>query len=166
MATRFSHSVQLGGPLEAVHASYADEAYWADRLRAVGTAGDTLDDLAVSGDTITVTVTQHIPESDIPDLARKVLPGELSLVRTTQFSGFDGARLVGTSRAEAAGGLGVITGSGETVAEGDSALESLSGQVKVTVPLLGGKLEKLVVQHLDRLFAEEYAHLNGWLAAR
>lgn len=42
---------------------YADEA-WADRLRAVGTAGDTLGDL-VSGDTITVTVTQHIPESDI-----------------------------------------------------------------------------------------------------
>lgn len=166
MATRFSHSAQLGGPLEAVHATYADEAYWADRLRAVGTAKDSLDDLVVSGDSINVTITQFIPESDIPDLARKVLSGDLRLVRMVQFSGFDGAKMLGTSRAEAAGGLGVITGEAESVAQGDMAADSVSGQVKVSVPLLGGKLEKLVVQHITGLFTEEYSHLNGWLAAR
>lgn len=166
MATRFSHSAQLDGPLEAVHDAYADEAYWADRLRAVGTAKDSLDDLVVSGDSINVTVTQFIPESDIPDLARKVLSGDLRLVRTVEFSGFDGAKMLGTSRAEAAGGLGVITGEAESVAHGDVAADFVSGQVKVSVPLLGGKLEKLVVQQITGLFTEEYSHLNGWLAAR
>lgn len=166
MATRFSHSVQLGGPLEAVHATYADEAYWADRLRTVGTDKDFVDDFVVDGDAITVTITQFVPESDIPDLARKVISGDLRLVRTVKFSGFDGTTMLGTSRAEAAGGLGVITGEAESVAQGDVAVDSVSGQVKVSVPLLGGKLEKLVVQHITGLFSEEYAHLNRWLAAR
>lgn len=166
MATRFSHSVHLGGPLEAVHAAYADEAYWADRLRSVGTAKDSLDALDVSGDSINVTVTQYISESDIPELARKVLSGDLRLQRTVQYSGFDGETMSGTSRAEAAGGIGVITGEIESVAHGDAAVDSVSGQVKVSIPLLGGKLEKMVVQHITGLFTAEYAHLNGWLGAR
>lgn len=66
---------------------------------------------------------------------------------------------------KAAGGLGVITGSGETVAEGKPRSNHCPARVKVTVPLLGGKLEKLVVQHLDRLFAGTHLR-DGWLAAR
>lgn len=166
MATRFSHSVRIDGPLEAIHSSYADAAYWNDRIHEVGSDKDSLDDLVVSGDTIDVTVTQFIPESEIPDLARKVLPGELRLVRKAHFHGFDGARLLGSSRVEAAGGLGVLTGETEILSDGGAADEALSGQVKVSVPLLGGKLEKLVIQHLTGLFEEEYSHLNRWLAKR
>lgn len=166
MATRFSHSFQLDSPLEAVYAAYSDEAFWSDRLRAVGSGKDSLDDLVITDSTIDVSLTQYIPESDIPDIARKVLPGELSLVRTVQFSGYDGDTLSIASRADAAGGLGVITGEARSVADGDVTRDSMSGQVKVSVPLLGGKLEKLVAQHLDELFGEEYEHLNGWLAAR
>lgn len=166
MATRFSHSARIGAPLEPIHASYADEAFWIDRLRAVGSPKDTLDDFEVSGDAIDVTITQVIPDSDIPDMARKVLPGELSLVRHASYSGIVDDRITGTSRADAVGGLGVITGGGETVLSGDESVESLSGEVKVSVPLLGGKLEKLVVDHLIQLFEAEHEHLGRWLAAR
>lgn len=166
MATRFSHSTRIGARLEVVHATLADEAFWVDRLRTVGSPADTLDDFVLSGDSIVVTVTQVIPESEIPDLARKVLPGELSLVRTANYSAVSGDRLTGSSRAEAAGGLGVITGSGETVAEGEESVETLEGQVKVSVPLMGGKLEKLVVGYLDELFTTEHEHLGRWIAAR
>lgn len=165
MATRFSHSARIGAQLEPIHASYANEEFWIDRLRAVGSPKDTLDDFAVNGETIDVTITQVIPDSDIPDIARKVLPGELSLVRTASYSGIVDDRITGTSRAEAVGGLGVITGGGETVLEGEESVESLSGQVKVSVPLLAGKLEKLVVQHLLQLFEAEHEHLRRWLAA-
>lgn len=166
MATRFSHSTRIGARLDVVHATLADEAFWVDRIRTVGSPRDTLDDFALSGDTIDVTITQVIPESEIPDLARKVLPGELSLVRTTSYSAISDDCLTGTSRAEAVGGLGLITGSGETVAEGDEAVESLQGQVKVSIPLMAGKLEKMVVGHLDELFKAEHEHLGRWIAAR
>ena len=113
-----------------------------------------------------MTITQHIPEDDIPDSARKVLPGQLTIVRTCTYCGFDGRTFTGSARAEAAGGLGLINGDATAVDRDGVAEETVSGQVKVSVPLLGGKLEKMVVSHLDRLFEAEYRHLNRWTAAR
>ena len=52
MATRFSHSTRIGARLEVVHATLADEAFWVDRLRTVGSPADTLDDFVLSGDSI------------------------------------------------------------------------------------------------------------------
>lgn len=166
MATRFSHSARIDAHVESLFSTYGDEAYWHDRLTTVGTDRDTLDDFAASDDSITVTITQHIPDEDIPDVARKVLPGQLVIVRTSVYSGFDGERFTGTATAEAAGGLGMIDGGAEAVNQDGAALESVSGRVKVSVPLLGGKLEKLVVSHLDKLFEAEYQHLNRWASAR
>lgn len=166
MATRFTHSARINAPVEIVFSSYGEEAFWLDRLATVGTAQDTLDDLVVADDTITVTLTQHIADEDIPDLARKVLPGQLVIVRTSVFTDFDGERYFGSAKADAAGGLARIEGGTEAVTEGGNALESLSGQVKVSVPLLGGKLEKLVVAHLNHAFEAEYRHLNHWIASR
>lgn len=166
MATRFTHSARIDAPVETVFHSYGEEAYWRDRLSAVGSAKDTLDDFVVADDAITVIVTQHIPDDEIPDIARKLLPGGLTIVRTSTYTGFDGRSYRGSANADAAGGLGRIEGGTEAVPEGEAALESLSGQVKVSVPLLGGKLEKLVVAYLDQAFEAEYRHLNRWIAGR
>ncbi|PAY24221.1 hypothetical protein CEY15_04315 [Dietzia natronolimnaea] len=165
MATRFSHSARIDAHLETVFASYGDEAFWHDRLAAIGTPDDSLDEFVTTGDSTTVTVTQHIPDEDIPDVARKVLPGRLIIVRTSTYAGFDGNRFTTSARAEAAGGLGIIDGGSESLSEGAAVVESASGQVKVSVPLLGGKLEKLVVSHLTRFFNAETEHLNRWTAA-
>lgn len=166
MATRFTHSARIDAHVETVFSAYGDEAFWHDRIAAVGTPQDTLDNFVVADDAITVTITQHVPQEDIPDLARKVLPGQLTIVRTSTFSDFDGERYLGSAQADAAGGIGRIEGGSEAVSEGGIALESVSGQVKVSVPLLGGKLEKLVVSHLNQLFEAEYRHLNRWTAER
>lgn len=168
MATRFSHSAEINGSLEALHAAYADEAFWRDRVATVGTPKDTLDSFSAGPDGIEVVVTQHIPDSDIPDLARKVLKGELTIVRTTTYAPFHGGDIAtGKAKAVAAGGLGSITGEGEAVRDGaDGCVESLTGSVKISVPLLGGKLEKLAVDYLQQLFEAEYAQANRWLEAR
>lgn len=166
MATRFTHSARIDAPVETIFSSLGDEAFWHDRLAVVGTPRDTLDAFEVTDDSITVTTTQHIPDEDIPDIARKVLPGQLVVVRTNVISGFDGERFVGAATADAVGGLGQIEGGSEAVARDGLAEESVSGKVKVSVPLLGGKLEKLVVEHLQRLFASEYEQLNRWVANR
>ena len=149
-----------------MYSAYGSEEYWRERLAAVGTDRDTLDDFAESAGTIRVTITQHIPDEDIPDAARKFLPGQLTIVRTSTYTGFDGQRFSGSARAEAAGGLGLISGEAEGVGRDGVTEESVSGSVKVSVPLLGGRLEKMVVSHLDRLFEAEYRHLNRWVAGR
>lgn len=163
MATRFSHSARIGGQIDSIYSTLGDEGFWVDRLRTVGTSRDSLDDLVVSEESIAVALTQFVPDEDIPDFARKVLPGELSLSRRVTYNRAED-RLTGTSLAEAVGGLGKIAGEGETVPEGGEAVESLEGSVKVSVPLLGGRLEKLVVEHLTDLLTAEHEHLNRWLA--
>lgn len=164
MATRFSHSARIVGTLDSIYSTFGEEGFWVDRIRTVGTSRDSLDDLVVGDESISVTVTQFVPDSDIPDFARKVLPGELSLVRQVAYHRHADERLSGTSLAEAVGGLGKITGEGETVPEGGEAVESLEGRVKVSVPLLGSRLEKLVVEHITDLLVAEHDHLNRWLA--
>ena len=166
MATRFSHSARIGAPVETVFTSYGDEAYWRDRIATVGSPRDTLDEFSATDDAVTVTVTQHIPDSDIPDAARKLLNGQLVIVRTSTYTGFDGERFTGSASAEAAGGFGLIDGEAEVLGRDGAAEESVSGRVKVAVPLLGGKLEKMVVSHLDRLFEAEYRHLSRWTSTR
>lgn len=166
MATRFTHNARIDSHIETIYNSLTEEAFWHDRLTAVGTPKDTLDNFEVTGDSITVTATQHIPDEDIPDIARKVLPGQLVIVRTNVISGFDGERFVGKATADAAGGLGRILGDSTASSKDGAAVEDVSGNVKVSVPLLGGKLEKLVVDHLQKLLTSEYEQLNRWTAER
>lgn len=166
MATSFTHNARIDAHIETIYNSLTEEAFWHDRLTAVGTPADTLDNFEVTGDSITVTVTQHIPDEDIPDIARKVLPGQLVIVRTNVISGFDGERFVGKATADAAGGLGRILGDSTASSKDGAAVEDVSGNVKVSVPLLGGKLEKLVVDHLQKLLTSEYEQLNRWTAER
>ncbi len=165
MTTRFSHTARFGAPLEVIHTTYADEAYWMDRLASIGGPGDTLDSFSTGPRGVEVTVTQVIPDDDIPEVARKVLPGRLAITRTMSYGPFDGAQFAFTARAEAIGGIGVIDGGGEATSDGPGATESITGSAKVAVPLLGGRLEKLVVGHLSELFVAEYAHLETWVTS-
>ena len=165
MATRFTHNARIDAPLESVFNALREEAFWHDRISVVGTPKDTLDAFELTDDSITVTTTQHIPDEDIPDLARKVIPGQLVVVRTNVISGFDGERFLGNASADAAGGIGRIEGGSEAVSSDGVAVENVKGSVKVSVPLVGGKLEKLVVDHLQRLLVAEYEQLNRWTAA-
>ena len=165
MATRFTHNARIEAPIETVFNALREEAFWHDRISAVGTSKDTLDAFDLTDASITVTTTQHIPDDDIPDIARKVIPGQLVVVRTNVISGFDGERFLGNAKADAAGGLGRIEGGSEAVASDGVAVENVSGSVKVSVPLMGGKLEKLVVDHLRRLLIAEYEQLNRWTAS-
>ena len=59
MATRFSHTARIDTHVENVFTSYGDEAFWRDRIAAVGSPEDTLDDFSATGDTVTVTVTDE-----------------------------------------------------------------------------------------------------------
>ena len=166
MSTSFSHSATLSGSPEDLWAAYSSEDYWRDRVAAVGTDRDRVEEFHHGDDGIRVVVTHVVPDDEIPDAAAKVLRDGLTIRRTTTYDPFDGERIVGGARAEAAGGRGVIDGAGEAVATGaDTTEESVSGTVTVSIPLLGGRLEKLVVSYLDTLFAAEYAHLERWLTA-
>lgn len=164
MATKFEYTADLPGSPAALHALYMTEDYWVDRVAVTGGPDDELVEFTPADGGATVVVKQVIPDEKIPSAARKVVSGQLAIVRKTVYSAFDGESATGDAHAEALSGLGVIDGSGTAVSTGaDQCQESVAGTVKVSVPLLGGKLEKLVVSYLHELFDNEYAHVATWL---
>ena len=166
MSTSFSHSATLSGSPQVLWSAYSSEDYWRARVTAVGTDRDRVEEFHHGDDGVRVVVTHVIPDEEIPEAAAKVLRGGLTIRRTTSYEPFDGERIVGGARAEAAGGRALVDGTGRAVATGaDTTEESVSGTVTVSIPLLGGRLEKMVVSYLDTLFAAEYAHLERWITA-
>lgn len=164
MPTKFEYTADLPGTPADLHALYMTEDYWVDRIAETGGPEDELTEFTPTDGGATVVVYQVVPDESIPSAARKVISGQLAIVRKTVYSPFDGEKATGEAHAEALGGLGVIKGSGSAIATGESSCqESVSGSVKVSVPLLGSKLEKMVVSYLNDLFGEEYGHVAKWL---
>lgn len=54
-------------------------------------------------------------------------------------------------------------GSIELVDEGDKTLRRVTGDVKVRVPLYGGRVEKMIVENMTAAYEAEADHLQGWL---
>lgn len=51
----------------------------------------------------------------------------------------------------------------ELLDKGEETIRRVSGSVKVNVPFYGGRVEKLIVGHLEAAYAEEAEALAGWL---
>ena len=47
--------------------------------------------------------------------------------------------------------------------EGGQTVRRVTGSVRVSVPLYGGRVEKIIVQGLERAYAEEADRLAAWL---
>ncbi len=54
----------------------------------------------------------------------------------------------------------------ELHAKGAKTLRVVTGQVKVRVPLYGGKVEGWIVDGLEKAYADEADHLEAWLKQR
>lgn len=55
---------------------------------------------------------------------------------------------------------------GELVSEGDGARRLVRGEVKVHVPLVAGKVERVIVDGLRDFGAEQADRLNAWIRAQ
>jgi hypothetical protein len=64
-------------------------------------------------------------------------------------------------------GANLLAAHGETMirAHGEHALRRVTGTVKVSVPLYGGKVEGWIVEGIEQAYDEEAERLAGWLSS-
>ena len=65
---------------------------------------------------------------------------------------------------EAHGHLLSAHGTIELDGDSTSTTRRVHGEVRVHVPLYGGKVERVIVDHLERAYTEEAARLEAWLS--
>jgi hypothetical protein len=118
------------------------------------------------GDRATVR-NDRVMKADLPDIAKKVVGDTIEMVQTEEWGPRegDGSRH-GAFHVEIPGKPGSISGTVSIAPEGGGTREVVAGKVKVSIPLVGKKLEAEVVRGLKSALEVEGRIGAGWLDGR
>ncbi len=163
MASRIEHRAGFTEPAATVHASLIDRAFLAERLRVLGGKGAELISYDSSGSEVTFRLRQGLDAAHMPSVVRTVVKGDLVVERTESWRS-DGQAFTGTTTASVAGLPGDIRGRFRLADTAAGSEWHTDAEVKVKVPLVGGKIEKVVAEQVRKLLVSEAEFAAGWLA--
>ncbi|MDQ3405111.1 MAG: DUF2505 domain-containing protein [Actinomycetota bacterium] len=163
MASRIEHRAAFTAPASTAHSALVDRAFLAERLRVLGGKGAALLDYSETGGVVTYRLRQGVDAERLPSVARTVIKGDLIVERTETWRG-DGAVFTGTTAATVAGVPGDIKGSYRLADNGPGSELITRAEVKVRIPLVGGKIESVIGEQVTRLLATEAEFAATWLA--
>jgi Protein of unknown function (DUF2505) len=158
---QFEHQIAFGGAPDQVRAMLADPSF---RERVCEALHTTRHDVRVEpkGAGMTVVVDQTRPARGIPAFATKIVGDDIRIVRREDWD--DGTRAalmleIPGKPARLDGHLSLHADPG-----GDGTVETVTGEVKVRIPVVGGRLESLVGDLLHRALEAEERVGKAWLA--
>ena len=113
-----------------------------------------------SGGYISVVIDQKRPSESIPNFARKIVGDEIQLVQSEDWSDSANAAL----KVVIPGKPGQLNGTITVAGNESGAIQTIEGDLVVSIPLLGGKLEKLIAGLLADALRVEQKVARVWLA--
>lgn len=153
---KLTHSVRYDASVEDVYAMLTDRAF---RQAAVDAQGALSSDISITGGTVRITM--ETPNNDIPSFAKKFVGQTVTSEQSEDWS--DDAYEASFSVVPK-GTPARISGTRALVAQGDGCLDTFEGEVVAKIPLIGGKLEKLVGEKLTEGWDTEHGVGVRWLA--
>lgn len=153
------HELTYDAPRDEVYAMLADPAF----REKVCRAQDVLSVEATvepEGQGMTVRVDQTQPAQGIPGFAKKIVGEEIRIIQTERWSDSSTAAL----DVEIPGKPGHMKGTVTLSGDGAGTVETVDGEVKVNIPLIAGKLEKLIVELFTSAMKTEQKVGRAWLA--
>ncbi len=156
---RVSHTLTYPGTtVDAVYAMLADPAY----RKAVGDYQKVTDfacSITPSGSGMTVRLEQAHGTDRIPSFAQRLVGSEIRFVQEESWSSPSGADIHVTIP----GKPGDMSGSTSLTQSGDDVVQRIDLGVKVSIPLVGGKVEDLIAGFLGKAFDAENKVGVKWL---
>lgn len=163
MARRIEHRTTSRWPAEDVYAALVDETYLRDRLAELGGTNPELVAFTATDQSTSYQLKQGVPADKLPSVARGLLGGDLVIDRAESWTE---AGRTGTVEVTLNGVPGRLDGT-ITLADTASGSElTLTGQVKVGIPIMGGKLEAMIAEQVALLLDKEAEFTSEWLARR
>jgi len=163
MASSLEHRSTFPAPPATVYSTLVDEAFLTERLRSIGGKGAKLLAHARSGPGVAFRMRQGVDAARLPGAVRSILNGDLVVEREERWTSEDLAAL---SKVTISGMPGEIRGRSRIAAQGTGSALVVTAQVKVNIPLIGGKLERVVADQVEKLLAAEAEFAEKWLAER
>ena len=160
MSRRLTHRMTYAAPLSDVVEMLADPRFREAvcEYQRVLSADVEIDR---SGDAMTVLVEQVQPASGIPSFAKKFVGDDIRIVQREDWSAPDTAELHVTIPGKPGHMDGTIT----LVETDGTTIETVDVEIRVNLPLVGGKIEGLVSDLLRKALVAEERVGAGYLSA-
>ncbi|HEX2893758.1 MAG TPA: DUF2505 domain-containing protein [Marmoricola sp.] len=155
---RLRHELAYDAPPDAVLAMMSDPIFW-DR---VGEANDVVSwtpTVGTEGDTTRVVIDEEQRTAGVPSFAKKIVGETTRVVITQVWRGLEASYEI-----ETPGKPTHVRGTATISPNGTGSVLVYDLEVKASVPLIGGKLEKLVVELTKEGFENEQGVGAAWLA--
>ncbi|HET7312235.1 MAG TPA: DUF2505 domain-containing protein [Mycobacteriales bacterium] len=162
MQMRVTH--HFNGDVDQVFALVTDPKFL-ERKFAAGGAKDISVDLEQLADgTTRLTIRRHVTV-DLPGFAKKFIQPTNALLQTENWEpAAEGEPRTCRYRVDVQGVPSHIDGVVTLTPDGTGTRQDIEAKVKVSIPIVGGKLEKLAVDSGEKLLADEAAFTNKELA--
>lgn len=150
---KYHDTIRYPVPVEALFRFFTDPDFFVRKYMAQGATNVRVTRAETAGSRSTITVSRDVPvEVPIPSFARAMVPSHITLVQTDSW---DSATGRGNLQIEFKG-MPVRVNCDMTLQDRDGkAVEELAFDIRVSVPLLGGKLEALLAQDLRLKFQRD-----------
>jgi len=156
---KFEHQLRYDATPEEVYGMLADASFRERVCEAQHVTTCTVSVDGVDG-ALSVTVDQKRPSAGIPGFARKFVGDEIHIVQKEEWSGPTDAAL----DVAIPGKPGHMKGTVTLRADGDGTLQTVSGELKVNIPVVGGKIERLIADLLEEALEKERQVGASWLS--
>ncbi|HSE69734.1 MAG TPA: DUF2505 domain-containing protein [Nocardioidaceae bacterium] len=156
---RIHHELKYDATPDEVHAMLADPAF---RERVCEAQHVNSSDVTITpkGDGMTVVVDQKRPTDGIPGFALKFVGDQIHILQKEEWSSTEQAAL----DVSIPGKPGHLKGTVRLAGDGAATVQTVEGELKVHIPLVGGKLEKLIADLLASALRAEQRVGTAWLA--
>lgn len=146
-------------------AALTDEAFLRARLERLGGKRSELTSFTGDGDRTLYSLRQTVDAERLPSVARKVIRGDLEIERTETWTD-NGGRYAGTVEAAVPNTPASVLGVTSLLDRDDGSELLFNCTVKVSLPLIGGRLEEMIVDQLTALLRAEGRFTQSWLESR
>ncbi|QWF79924.1 DUF2505 domain-containing protein [Amycolatopsis sp. CA-230715] len=163
MGSRIEHRAEFPQSVADVYAAQTDADVLRARLERLGGKHAGLPEHEKTEGGARYRLVQGIGAEQLPQAVRTLHKGDL-IVHRTQTWTTAGDGYTGTATAEVDGVPGEIKARTELREEGGLAVLRTSGEVKVRIPLVGGRLESVIAEQVTKLLQREAEFTAKWLA--
>jgi hypothetical protein len=159
MATRVTQELTYDAPLTDVGEMLMEPAFREQVCDAQRAVRKTVS-VGPDGGGMKVVVDMVQPTDGIPRFAKKFVGDEINLVQTERWSDIENARV----EVLIPGKPGQMNGTVTLREEGGTTTETVDMEVRVSIPLVGGKIESLIADLLRKALRAENAVGRQYLA--
>ncbi|TSD99531.1 DUF2505 domain-containing protein [Skermania sp. ID1734] len=164
MARRIDYSARYNcHTTKQVYSALCDRDYWEARVEEMRQySPNHVESFSVDDSGIELVLHHILPRSELPEIAQAVMRKDMVITRKESYSAF-GEEVTGKYEASIPAGPGSLTGTMRLFPTELGCTLRTSSEAKVYIPMVGPKLEQLMLVNLIDLFRAEAEITQTWL---